>query len=525
MTAKGFTPQVIIVLLVIGAACVTVRSSSRHKATIPPGDSVWRLSYATSFHARKPTAMVRATFPENTRHSRVFEHKLLDSELTVMQHRPTRAAGKRDLMARATKTGQFEFRVQFDIHLSKRGGWRPEQSDTAISADDRAKYLSGNEKGIEVGSPAVTGTLQRLMEGQSSKDELVERLFEHCLADIMPGGDAATSSAAEALTKGTASSLGRARALVALCRASKIPARLVTGFEVKMSSQVRPHNWVEILSNSRWESYDPENGFARDVPYYFVPVRRDGMDVVRVSESSDVATKYSIIRLPSPSGTSDPALRQPLDMLDLTQLPAKLHEPLALVLLMPLGALVTAIFRTIIGVRTFGTFTPTLLALAFIYNQWQTGLAVFVSVLALGFTSRSLLDRMKLLLVPRLGIIMTLVVLMMVFSISAMNYYRWTPTGETVLLPMVILTMLIERFYITTEEDSMRFALQLLASTFALGFLVYLLLCSKTVGRLVLFYPELHCFTVIALILVGRYTGYRWTELWRFRDMVKPKGS
>ncbi len=42
-------------------------------------------------------------------------------------------------------------------------------------------------------------------------------------------------------------------------------------------------------------------------------------------------------------------------------------------------------------------------------------------------------------------------------------------------------------------------------------------------GRTLLFYPELHLFTVAALILVGRYTGYRLTELWRFRDLTGPK--
>ena len=46
---------------------------------------------------------------------------------------------------------------------------------------------------------------------------------------------------------------------------------------------------------------------------------------------------------------------------------------------MPLGALLTAVLRTIIGIRTFGTFTPTLLALAFVYNDWRTGLVVFVA--------------------------------------------------------------------------------------------------------------------------------------------------
>ena len=524
MTAKGASPQVVLLLLVVGTACFSMRTSFQHKQpTIAPGDSAWRLTYTTTFHARKPHAQIKAAFPENTRHSHVFENKLLDSELTVVRNRPTRAAGKRDIVARAPKTGQFNFVTQFDIHLSRRGGWHPDQSETAISADDRAKYLN-SEKGIEVSNPAVTAALAPLLEGQASKDELVERLFEHCLADIMPGGDAATQDAAEALAKGSASSLGRARALVALCRAAKIPARLVTGFEIKAGKDVLPHNWVEVLSSGQWEPYDPDNGYARDIPYYFMPVRRDGLDVVRVSDASDVAVKYSIARLPPPGGKVDPAQRHPLDILDLTQLPFKLHEPVELVLLLPLGALITAVFRTIIGVRTFGTFSPTLLALAFIFNDRRTGLVVFASVLIMGFTSRSLLDRLKLLLVPRLGIILTLIVLLMVFGISLTSYFHWSTTGEIVLLPMVILTMLVEHFYITTEEDSMRFGLQLLVSTFALGFIVYLLLRWKAVGHILLVYPELHCFTVVALILIGRYTGYRWTELWRFRDMVAPAG-
>ena len=59
----------------------------------------------------------------------------------------------------------------------------------------------------------------------------------------------------------------------------------------------------------------------------------------------------------------------------------------------------------------------------------------------------------------------------------------------------------------------MRFALQLLVATLAVAFVVYLLLRWKAVGDVLLVYPELHCFTVAALILMGRYTGYRWTEL------------
>ena len=101
----------------------------------------------------------------------------------------------------------------------------------------------------------------------------------------------------------------------------------------------------------------------------------------------------------------------------------------------------------------------------------------------------------------------------------AAGLLRAHPGAQTVLLPMVILTMLVERFYVTTEEDSLHFAVQLLIGTLALAFVVYAILRWQTVGRTLLEYPEIHFFTVVALILVGRYTGYRWTELWRFRDL------
>jgi hypothetical protein len=38
----------------------------------------------------------------------------------------------------------------------------------------------------------------------------------------------------------------------------------------------------------------------------------------------------------------------------------------------------------------------------------------------------------------------------------------------------------------------------------------------------VLVNPEAHFFTIALFILLGRYAGYRLTELWRFRDLVAP---
>ena len=85
---------------------------------------------------------------------------------------------------------------------------------------------------------------------------------------------------------------------------------------------------------------------------------------------------------------------------------------------------------------------------------------------------------------------------------------------------MVILTMLVERFYVTTQEDGARAALQHLAGTALVGFCCYLVLRWETVAKLLLAYPESHCFTVALMVLIGRYTGYQLLEPWRFRDFV-----
>jgi len=142
----------------------------------------------------------------------------------------------------------------------------------------------------------------------------------------------------------------------------------------------------------------------------------------------------------------------------------------------------------------------------------------------LGMAARWLLDQLKLLLVPRLSVILTLVALTIVLTVSTLFFFAWTPT-DAVLLPMVILTMTVERFYLTSEEDSPRIALQLLVNTVLVAVCCYMVLRWQTVGRVLLVYPELHLITVAVLILLGRYSGYRLSELFRFRDLVPEAGE
>ena len=72
-----------------------------------------------------------------------------------------------------------------------------------------------------------------------------------------------------------------------------------------------------------------------------------------------------------------------------------------LLLLFPVAALIIVVFRNVIGLTTFGTFTPALLGLAFRDPSGWPGMLVFIGIVLAGWFLRRLLDRFHLLQVPR----------------------------------------------------------------------------------------------------------------------------
>jgi hypothetical protein len=231
--------------------------------------------------------------------------------------------------------------------------------------------------------------------------------------------------------------------------------------------------------------------------------------------------KYSIKRLPPDTRLMEAEIRRPSQILNLRRLPFEMHTVMKILLLLPFAALITAFVRNVVGVATFGTFSPALLAMSFIYANLETGLAILIIVVTVGLFGRGFLERLRLLTVPRLSIILTVVILGVVFGVSILHYEYPTLGTEVVLLPMVILTNLIERFHVSTEEDGLVYTIKLALGTLLVSILCYLVLGWERVGNWVLTYPEAHFFTIAAFIVLGRYAGYRLTELWRFRDLVR----
>jgi hypothetical protein len=297
----------------------------------------------------------------------------------------------------------------------------------------------------------------------------------------------------------------------------------VAGFIVRQGSDLHPHVWLEVYQNQQWEPFDPTHGYSLNLPMNYVPVRRDADQVFSAAnvDRAKLAVNYSIKRLGPDLRLVHAELRHPTQVLNLQRLPFKMHKVMKILLLLPFAALITTFLRNVVGLGTFGTFSPALLAMSFIYADWKTGLAILVIVITVGLLARTALERLRLLTVPRLSIILTVVILCVVFGISVLHYLMPAISAEVVLLPMIILSMLIERFHVSAEEDGLVHTIKLAAGTLFVAILCYLILGSERVGEWVLTYPEAHFFTIAVFMALGRYAGYRLTELWRFRDLVE----
>ena len=90
-----------------------------------------------------------------------------------------------------------------------------------------------------------------------------------------------------------------------------------------------------------------------------------------------------------------------------------------------------------------------------------------------------------------------------------------------VLLPIVILAMLIDRFSIVAAEEGLPRACVLLGWTGAVALCIYPVFRSEQAGAVLFGYPELVISIMGLLVLVGGYTGYRLLEIVRFRAFAR----
>jgi hypothetical protein len=89
-----------------------------------------------------------------------------------------------------------------------------------------------------------------------------------------------------------------------------------------------------------------------------------------------------------------------------------------------------------------------------------------------------------------------------------------------ILFPIVILTMLIERFSLTMSEESLGEAMKKAGSSTLIAVIVYPIFISEVAAHVMFSFPELLFVIMGLLVWLGGYMGYRLSDLPRFRPIL-----
>ena len=116
----------------------------------------------------------------------------------------------------------------------------------------------------------------------------------------------------------------------------------------------------------------------------------------------------------------------------------------------------------------------------------------------------------------------TLVALSMSFVVSGINYFDPATDSTVTLLPMLILTMLVDRIYSVYDERGLCSAVVRLFWTVVTAVVAMLVLLQAHWGTWFVSYPETHAITLALIIMIGLYHGPRLKDLAAFRWLREP---
>lgn len=379
------------------------------------------------------------------------------------------------------------------------------------------------EEAIQVDSPEIAAAAARIGADHGDVRARLESIYAFT-AGLRQRPFKGTTDALTALRLGEASCNGKSRLAVALARHVGIPARLVGGLILGGGSKKTSHQWVEAYVAGHWVPICPTNHHFASLPSRYLVLYRGDKSLFRHTADLNFDYRYHIAtrQVPSPKARETFKVFNVWALFDRLQLPFSL---LRTILMLPIGALVVVVFRNVIGLPTFGTFLPALIAAAAGETGAGWGMIAVLVLVAVVFLARGAVHRLELLHSPTLAILLAAVAVTILGTALAADHLGLERLTRITMFPLAVMAITAERFYLTLTEKGAAPAGKELAGT-----LVVMLACHAVMGSLalqvlVVGFPEVLLWVVAADIYLGRWVGVRLSEYLRFRPVLTPGGA
>lgn len=386
------------------------------------------------------------------------------------------------------------------------------------------KYLQPAE-GVQMNDPLIIKRTEDILKGSSLKvKDVLTRFHRHLQDDLKNKNFSGFTDALTALKLGEASCNGKGRLFVAMARRMNLPARLVGGLILENTSKRVSHQWVEVYINGYWVPFDTINDHFANIPSNFLTVYYGDQVLFRHTANTNFKYLFKMNKRMVPRRVAQESLGETkfslpslFTFLERVGISVNL---LKIILMIPLGALVTVFFRNVVGLETYGTFLPTLIAAAARNTGLLWGLAGFLFIILLSFIVRRGLGWLQLLHSPKMAIMLTVVVIFLL-SVAALSVELGVYNlAQVTLFPIAILAITAERFATIEEEQGLKKALTMMAASLVVIAANYWVMDSQFLQSMMLAFQELLLVIIAINLWLGKWIGMRLVEFIRFRKLI-----
>lgn len=201
-------------------------------------------------------------------------------------------------------------------------------------------------------------------------------------------------------------------------------------------------------------------------------------------------------------------------------------------LLFPLIATIIVILRQVVGVKAFGIYMPALVVVAFMdiaqNSAWDLkyAIAIYIITLAIGMFLRYGLKKLRLLYLPRVAIMITIISFSMLILLAISGSLSRTGFASTSIISILIIITLTEKFMAVQIEKGNKTAIILATETLVIALIGYALMSDQTmigvnVQNFIWKYPFVILLILPFNLFMGKWTGLRFNEHYRFREVIK----
>jgi len=420
-----------------------------------------------------------------------------------------------------------EYKMQYNARIKAsavRFQFSPETKLTRDYPESVQAYLGASDM-IQTNSETIRRKMEELTTDKFTIYDKIKAIHDFIMNDITYVNFSGGLDAESALLLQEASCNGKSRLYVAMVRELGIPARLVGGVVLNSSPKKTTHQWLEIYINNQWVPFCPTNNHFAELPKNYITLYYD--DKVLFNRTSGIGFDYSFryenVTVPKDDVGQD-YNNLPLNIFSFMENFDKFNMSIDVfiyLLMLPLAALVSVILKNIMGLETFGTFLPILIASVLDSTGVVTGLLVFTSVIIIVYFVNVFITRLEILYQPKMAILLSSVILTMLmifsFGIKMQNYHL----VYVVYFPVAILAITINRVLVMIEESSLLQLTKVYVNTVIVVLVSYYFINSTFLQLLMLSFPELILMIIGLNILVGRWAGFRLTEFFRFSMFYK----